>query len=161
MTFSIQRFEPKYQPEVIELVQRIQVGEFDIPIEDGQHQELESIPESFQKGKGNYWIALFNERVIGTIAVLDIGHRAFELRDVFLDQEYRGTVSEFAKQLLGQVLTWSKSHDVNTIYLGTTLKFKAAHRFYEKHGFKELTREEMPAYCKPMDCDEKFYYLKV
>lgn len=159
MPFRIQPFESNYQTEVVNLIERIQVGEFNIPIEDGQRRELQSIAKSFQKDKGNYWIALDNEKVIGTIAVIDIGHQAFELRDVFLDKDYRGASTGCAKKLLDTVLAWSKEHDVHTIYLGTTLAFRAAHRFYEKHGFCEIKREEMPAYCQPMDCDEKFYQL--
>ncbi|MCH9625484.1 MAG: hypothetical protein S4CHLAM123_06590 [Chlamydiales bacterium] len=62
-------------------------------------------------------------------------------------------------KLLDTVLAWSKAHEINTIYLGTTLKFKAVHRFYEKNGFREIKRNEMPPYCQPMDCDEKFYCL--
>lgn len=159
MSFRIQPFESKYQSEVIDLIERIQVGEFNIPIEEGQRKELQSISSSFQKDKSNYWVALFNEKVIGTIAVIDIGHKAFELRDVFLDKEYRGPHTGFAKKLLDTVLAWSKEHNVNKIYLGTTLAFRAAHRFYEKHGFREIARKEMPSYCQPMDCDEKFYQL--
>lgn len=156
---TIKPFDSKYQSEVIHLIERIQVGEFNIPIEESQRKELQSISESFQKNKGNYWVALLNEKVIGTIAVIDIGHNAFELRDVFLDKEYRGKKTKFAKKLLDTVLSWSKDHDVKTIYLGTTLSFKAAHRFYEKHGFCEIARKDMPPYCQPMDCDEKFYRL--
>ena len=155
MSCTIQPFESKYQREIVSLIEKIQVGEFNIPIDEGQRKELQAIPESFQKNKSNYWIAFFNEKVIGTIAVIDIGHHAFELRDVFLDKDYRGT--GFAKQLLDTVLDWSKEHTVNTIYLGTTLAFRAAHRFYEKNGFREIAKEDMPSYCQPMDCDEKFY----
>lgn len=108
MFFRIQCFESKYQSEVIDLIERIQVGEFNIPIDEKQREELQSISRSFQKDKGNYWVALFNEKVIGTIAVIDIGHKAFELRDVFIDREYRG--AGFAKQLLDTVLAWSKEH---------------------------------------------------
>ncbi|WP_068469881.1 GNAT family N-acetyltransferase [Candidatus Protochlamydia phocaeensis] len=159
MSFRIQPFEPSYQHEVIDLIERIQVGEFSIPIEEGQRKELQSISTAFQKDKGNYWIALFNEKVIGTIAVIDIGHHAFELRDVFLDRDYRGPITGFAKKLLDTVVDWSKAQDVHTIYLGTTFAFRAAHRFYEKHGFYEIARKDMPPYCQPMDCDEKFYRL--
>lgn len=157
MSFQIKPFEQRYQSEVFALIQKIQVDEFDIPIEDAQCKELESISESFQKENGNYWMALFNEKVIGTIAVIDIGHHAFELRDVFLDEAHRGSVTQFAKQLFDTVLVWSKEHGVNAIYLGTTLKFQAAHRFYEKNGFREIARSDMPPYCQPMECDEKFY----
>lgn len=159
MLFSIETFEFKYQSEVLNLIERIQVGEFNIPIDEGQRKELQSIPNYFQINKGNYWVALLNGRVIGTIAVMDIGHNAFELRDVFLDKQYRGPVTDFAKKLLNVVLAWAKKHNVKTIYLGTTLAFRAAHRFYEKHGFQEIAKKDMPSYCKPMDCDEKFYQL--
>jgi N-acetylglutamate synthase-like GNAT family acetyltransferase len=157
MSFTLRPFESRDQSAVIDLIERIQVDEFSIPIQESQRQELQSIPNSFQKDKGNYSVALFNEKVIGTIAVLDIGHQAFELRDVFLDQQYRGPVTDIAKRLLDTVLNWSRECDVCTIYLGTTLAFSRAHRFYEKHGFNEITKQDMPSYCKPMDCDEKFY----
>lgn len=159
VSFIIQPFEEKYQPEVIGLIERIQVEEFNISIEEAQRKELQSISHSFQKNKGNYWIALLDGKVIGTIAVIDIGHSSFELRDVFLDKKYRSQKTEFAKKLLNTVFDWAKEHEVDTIYLGTTLAFKAAHRFYEKHGFREISREDMPSYCQPMDCDEKFYCL--
>lgn len=158
MSFEIRPFEPQDQSGVIALVERIQVEEFSIPIEEGQRAELHSIPESFRKGSGNYWVALFNGQVIGTIAVLDIGHQAFELRDVFLDKNYRGQTG-FAKRLLETVFDWSSKHHVNTIYLGSAAQFKRAHRFYEKYGFIEIARSAMPSYCKPMECDEKFYRL--
>ncbi len=159
MTLKIEPFTTKFQSQVVDLIERIQIGEFNIPIAEAQREELQSIPKAFQKAKSNYWIALFNDRVIGTIAVIDIGHHAFELRDVFLEKNYRGPITNFAKKLLDTVLAWAKKCEVNAIYLGTTLAFRAAHRFYEKHGFKEIDRRDMPAYCKPMDCDEKFYWL--
>lgn len=157
MSFEIQPFDPAYQQEVVSLIEKIQVEEFHIPIEEAQRKELQSIPQAFQQKKSNYWIALLNGNVIGTIAVIDIGHKAFELRDVFLDKDQRG--KGFANKLLDVVIDWCNDHDVHTIYLGTTLAFRAAHRFYEKNGFKEIKRAEMPSYCQPMDCDEKFYRL--
>lgn len=159
MSFKVQPFESKYQPEVISLIERIQIGEFKIPIDDGQRKELQSISKSFQRNMGNYWVALLNGKVIGTIAVIDIGHQAFELRDVFLDKDYRGSQTGYAKKLLDTVFAWSNEHGVKTIFLGTTLAFRAAHRFYEKHGFYEIARKDMPSYCQPMDCDEKFYRI--
>lgn len=157
MTFEIKPFEPKYESGVISLIERIQEGEFNLPIGDAQRKELHSIPDSFQKNKGNYWIGLFKEKVIGTIAVIDIGHHALELRDVFLDADYRGPITKYAQALLDNVFDWSRSHEIHTIFLGTTLAFTRAHSFYEKNSFREIKREEMPSYCQPMDCDEKFY----
>lgn len=81
------------------------------------------------------------------------------MRDIFLIKEYRGQKTGFAKKLIDHVFVWSKEKDVKTIYLGTSLAFKAAHRFYEKNGFYEIKRNDMPIYCQPMDCDEKFYKI--
>ena len=82
---------------MVDLIERIQIGEFSIPIEEGQRKALLLISQNFQKNKGNYWVALLNGKVIGTIAVIDIGHHAFELRDVFLDKEYRGQKTGFSR----------------------------------------------------------------
>jgi hypothetical protein len=47
------------------------------------------------------------------------------------------------------------------IYLGTTAKFLAAHRFYEKNGFEELLQSELPARFPLMSVDTKFYRYAV
>ncbi|EFB41710.1 hypothetical protein pah_c026o169 [Parachlamydia acanthamoebae str. Hall's coccus] len=49
MSFAIQSFEPKCQSEVIDLIERIQIGEFNFPIEEGQQKELQSIFSVFSK----------------------------------------------------------------------------------------------------------------
>jgi hypothetical protein len=89
---------------------------------------------------------------------LKLGDRLMNSYDT-LDQEYRSHKTGFANNLFNTVLSWSKERNIKTIFLGTTLSFKAAHRFYKKHGFCEIARQDMPSYCQPMDCDEKFYRL--
>jgi hypothetical protein len=46
---------------------------------------------------------------------------------------------------------------LSDIFLGTTAKFLAAHRFYEKNGFHEIGRDELPAAFPVMTVDTKFY----
>jgi hypothetical protein len=43
------------------------------------------------------------------------------------------------------------------VYLGTTEKFFAAHRFYEKNGFREIAQTKLPASFPIMTVDTKFY----
>lgn len=43
------------------------------------------------------------------------------------------------------------------ITLGTTAKFLAAHRFYEKNGFSEVDRAALPDRFAVMVVDTKFY----
>ena len=62
-------------------------------------------------------------------------------------------------KLFETALARSTGHDVKTIYLGLTPTIRAVHRFYEKHGFCEVAKKDVPSCCQLMDCDEKFYPL--
>ena len=53
------------------------------------------------------------------------------------------------------------SHAVREVYLGTTAKFLAAHRFYEKNGFVEIDHSELPESFPVMVVDTKFYRLEL
>jgi hypothetical protein len=46
---------------------------------------------------------------------------------------------------------------VREIYLGTTARFLPAHRFYEKNGFREITRSELAERFPVIAVDTKFY----
>jgi len=48
---------------------------------------------------------------------------------------------------------------VRELFLGTTAQFVAAHRFYEKHGFREIARPDLPPTFPVMSVDTKFYML--
>ena len=50
---------------------------------------------------------------------------------------------------------------VAEIFFGTTDKFLAAHRFYEKRDFKELQKAGLPKAFPVMAVDSKFYVLRV
>jgi N-acetylglutamate synthase-like GNAT family acetyltransferase len=62
-----------------------------------------------------------------------------------------------AKRLLDTLTAWAEQKKVRRIFLGTTDKFRAAHRFYEKSGFTEITRDALPATFLFMAVDTKFY----
>jgi hypothetical protein len=47
------------------------------------------------------------------------------------------------------------------VFLGTTPFFRAAHRFYEKHGFSQIPKQRLPSSFPIMEVDTKFYHLRV
>jgi GNAT superfamily N-acetyltransferase len=57
--------------------------------------------------------------------------------------DFRGQGRGVASALLEALLAWSASRGIETIFLGTTEKFHAAHRFYEKNGFTEIPRSSL------------------
>lgn len=154
---NIQVFSPEYENQIIDLICHIQQVEFDIAINPDQQPDLRNITSFYQQGRGNFWVALHNDTVVGTVALLDIGNNQAALRKMFVHKEYRGKEAGIAKALLDTLLIFSKKQDLKEIYLGTTTAFTAAHRFYEKNGFIEIQWEKLPQHFPIMSVDSIFY----
>jgi GNAT superfamily N-acetyltransferase len=91
----------------------------------------------------------------------DIGNKEAALRKMFVATDYRGSPSGTASKLLTKLLTAAESRGITTIFLGTTDKFIGAHRFYEKNGFAEIERHELPDTFPLMAVDTKFYAISL
>lgn len=157
----IKKFTEDYKDDVIDLILDIQQNEFKIPIKREDQPDLSDIPNFYQSGNGNFWVALCNGRVIGTIALIDIGNHQGALRKMFVIATFRGSSYNTAELLLLQLITWAIECEVHDIYLGTTEKFLAAQRFYEKNGFGQINKETLPNNFPIMKVDTKFYKLKI
>jgi N-acetylglutamate synthase-like GNAT family acetyltransferase len=158
---TIEKFSNQYTAGIIDLILTIQVDEFAIPITLEEQPDLLSIDEFYQNGKGNFWVALHSGNVVGTIALLDIGKAQVAFRKLFVHRDYRGRKYDTASQLLAHLLAWSKLMRVEEIYLGTTAKYLAAHKFYEKHHFQEIEKRMLPEDFPIMEVDTKFYTLRL
>lgn len=66
-----------------------------------------------------------------------------------------------SNKLLDTLITWSKHKQVDTIYLGTTSQFLAAHRFYEKNNFISITKKDLPKAFPLLAVDTVFYKYEV
>lgn len=152
-------YQPKYQTPIIDLILPIQREEFGSPITLDEQPDLLDIPTVYQQGNGNFWVALDSGQVIGTIAAIDIGNHQLALRKMFVAAPYRGKSIGVGKQLFDALCTWATERKVCEIYLGTIEAFKAAHRFYEKHGFQRLDKFDLPAAFPIMQGDTLFYRL--
>lgn len=157
LPIEIRPFSPVYEKQVIDLIVVIQRNEFDIPITADDQPDLKNIPEYYQSGNGNFWVALHNDKVVGTVSLLDIGGNLVALRKMFVNRDYRGREIGTAQKLLEISLNWAITNGIRKIYLGTTPQFLAAHRFYEKNGFKEISKRDLPKTFPIMKVDTKFY----
>jgi len=86
----IEVYDKKFQQEVIELVLNIQQNEFNVPVTINDQPDLMNIENFYCKKNGNFWIALDGEKVVGTIALIDIENKQVCLRKMFVDKNYRG-----------------------------------------------------------------------
>ncbi|MBP2630595.1 MAG: GCN5-related N-acetyltransferase [Firmicutes bacterium] len=157
----IKEYTEAYKEQIINLILDIQQNEFQIQIKKEDQPDLSDIANFYQSGSGNFWVAVDQDCVIGTIALIDIGNRQGALRKMFVKSSYRGKIYNVAKVLLQTAIEWAKKHNMQDIYLGTTEKFLAAHRFYEKNQFIQLLKENLPRNFPVMKVDTRFYKLQI
>ena len=154
-------FSPGHQAGVIELILSIQRVEFGVPITVEDQPDLLNIPGFYQQGSGNFWVALADEEVVGTIALRDIGNRQGALRKMFVKPAYRGKEKGVARQLLEELISSATSAGVRDLFLGTIDKFVAAHRFYERNGFVRIAAANLPEAFPLMGVDTRFYHRRL
>lgn len=157
--FTIVPFRPEYQDAVETLVLHIQRDEFGFDVTRDQQPDLMDITGMFQRGSGNFWVALNSDNVIGTIGIVDISNQQLALKKMFVAEQFRGKEFGVGQSLLNTVLDWCKQHAIAQVFLGSTDRMHAAHRFYEKNGFVELQMDQLPPLFPIVFVDRKFYRL--
>lgn len=157
MEIEIIPYTQQYEEETINLIVGIQAGEFGLPITAGDQPDLRIVGTFYQQGKGNFWLAIDNGKVVGSIALIDIGNNEAALRKMFVDPAYRGRDKAVAQRLMEKLLDWCRQQGVKSIYLGTVEQFKASHRFYEKNGFRLIDKLHLPETFPTMPLDTIFY----
>lgn len=158
---TIRSYSDTYRDGVAKLILPIQQQEFGLAISLQDQPDLLDIPDFYQSGHGNFWLALAQDEVVGSISLRDIGNRQGALRKMFVQAPFRGREHQVAQRLLQTLIDWSRGQGLKEVFLGTTAAFLAAHRFYEKNGFAEITPADLPAAFPRMALDTKFYRLSL
>lgn len=158
---KIQVYSDEHQQGVIKLILDIQQREFGVPITLSQQPDLNTIPSFYQKRNGNFWVALFDNTVVGTIALIDIGSSQVALRKMFVDKNFRGKEYKTAQRLLDTALEWMKQKECKEVFLGTIDLFHAAQKFYRKNGFEEVAKKDLPPNFPAMALDNTFFGKKI
>ena len=157
---AIRKYDADYQEDLVQMILEIQQQEFSIPIRREDQPDLADIPQFYQQGNGNFWVAVQGTKVVGSVGLIDIGNQQAALRKMFVKAAFRGAQFSVASSLLATVLAWVRQRKLQSIFLGTTDKFIAAHRFYEKHGFEKIDQAELPTTFPVMRVDSVFYRLQ-
>lgn len=168
MTCRIEAFAPHHRNSLIEMILAIQQDEFDLPITYGQQTDLHDIQAAYRIGVGQFWVAQASnsmpDLVVGSVGLHDMGtdrrgKRIGAVRKMFVRQGNRGGgEAGVATQLLKTLEEHARRHGINELFLGTTDVFKAAHRFYEKHGYTQIDPERLPLVFVRLAVDTRFYW---
>lgn len=149
-------YQDKDTQQIIDLIVYIQQKEFQVPVTLADQPDLMVIPTFYQVKNGEFWVALHNDEVVGTIALIDCGDGIGCIRKMFIKAAYRSTYG-IAQHLLDTLLAHAKTVEMSAVYLGTVEKLKAAIRFYERNGFVFLPKGELPTSFPIMAVDTHFY----
>lgn len=158
---SIERYVPGDEDALIPMIVQIQRQEFGINITAEDQPDLKQIPAFYQTGNGDFWVARMQGKVIGTIALKDIGNGEAALRKMFVAAPWRGRDLGVARQMLERLIDTAKTRGVHRIFLGTTDRFLAAHHLYEKQGFTLVDASDLPASFPRMVVDTRFYLMEL
>jgi N-acetylglutamate synthase-like GNAT family acetyltransferase len=154
---EICRYHHFHKTDVIKLIVEIQKNEFNLNINITDQPDLLDIESYYQNKNGNFWIAKIDNTIVGTISLLDIGNNYAALRKMFVKMEFRGGEFKVGQTLLNTLIQWAREKKVTKVFLGTTDKFLAAQRFYEKNNFITINKNQLPPTFPIMEVDVKFY----
>ena len=155
----ITQLDNSYCNQIIDIILPIQQIEFNVPITLESQPDLLDIESNYHQTGGNFWGAKIDDELVGTIALIAIDGNAGAIRKMFVRKEYRGKELGIAQLLLDELVTYCKQKQITALYLGTVDVLKAAHRFYEKNGFTQLTKTDLPKSFPLMGADNIFYEL--
>ena len=155
----IETYSGKYDEGIVSLILNIQDNEAHIGLSLQEQPDLLDIHRSYQKTGGEFWIALAEDTVIGTIGLMVKEKHCAVLKKFFAKKEFRSKRVGLA--LYQELLQFAGRTGVQTIVLDTPAVARASHRFYEKAGFHKISASELPiAYAYP-DRDSILYLLQV
>lgn len=161
MSITLKPLNNKHAEEIIGLILPIQQLEFGVSITLEDQPDLLDIEEFYTSKGGYFWGATFDDRLCGTIGLLRFNETAGAIRKMFVKKEFRGKEFGIAPLLLNNLISHCKETGIKDLYLGTVDILKAAIRFYEKQGFVQLDKKELPLDFPQMSSDTVFYHLAV
>jgi putative acetyltransferase len=150
-------FENKFTNGIVKLILDIQQLEFQVPITLEEQPDLLIIPEFYQINKGQFWVALDGENVVGSIALIDCGQGIGCIRKMFVKKEYRGSKLGIAQNLLNKLTAWAFERGFENLYLGTIERLQAAIGFYKRNGFSLIEKADLPKNFPIMPVDTHFF----
>lgn len=133
-------FDAKFQADITAFMNAIE-KEFTEPISHS-NPKTKKMTELANLSSEKYWIAVSNEKAVGTIGLTRITNEKIVLKRMFISPDFRG--KGIAKLLLNTLHTWAEENKMKAIYLGTMSQFKTAQLFYENNGFSKIEKTALP-----------------
>ncbi len=93
-------------------------------------------PNKIIHNGGQVFFALENQKVIGTVAMINSSDDRFELAKMTVQEDFRG--KGIANMLMDECLEFAKENNAKEIFLISNDSLTIARNLYDKYGFKEV-----------------------
>ena len=148
-------YQEKYKQQIIDLILHIQNDEAGINLSLEEQPDLLDISGCYEKDGGEFWLAVENVTVIGTLALMNKGGGNAVLKKGFVRADYRR--QGILGKLYAELQKFAEENGFTTFLFDTPSVATNCHAFFEKRGYRRITKEEMPfAYDFP-DRDSYLY----
>ncbi|MFC0184420.1 Acetyltransferase (GNAT) family protein [Pseudarcicella hirudinis] len=126
-----------YQPDYKEDFKRINVEWIEkyFKIEEHDLEQLDA-PDNITANGGQIFLALVNEEVVGTVALIHDGNQVFELAKMAVSPKAQGL--GIGKTLCKTAIQEAKNRDAKRLYLLSNTQLTPALKIYENLGFTEV-----------------------
>ena len=156
---TIERFQSNDQNEVKDFVLNIQNNEFHLGFSDTDQPDLIDTAQFYRDG--GFWTAKSQSEIVGTIGLQKLNPDNAVLRKMFVKKELRGRELSIAQRLFDTLYEEAKMKGFQTIWLDTPAVATGSHQFYERNGFVQSDKQNLPnGYVFP-DKNSKIYRLTV
>ncbi|MCP9313885.1 GNAT family N-acetyltransferase [Liquorilactobacillus satsumensis] len=135
--------QPEFVAGIVDLVNYCQNIEAHLDIKMVEQSDLFMIKDYYQKKGGQFWLALDNDQVVGTIALLPITADVAVLKKFFTYPQYRGDPHRLGSKLFSQLIEFAQVQAYKKLVLDTPEGEERSHYFYEKKGFHQIAREQL------------------
>ncbi|MFC1809444.1 GNAT family N-acetyltransferase [Candidatus Omnitrophota bacterium] len=139
--FAIRKFNPDDADQIRELIRSIMVNEFPEQQKNYPLNDLEDINDTYGNIGETFFVALFGEEIIGTVAVKKEDERSALLRRIFLKPEYRNR--RYGVRLLEEAINFCSVVGYQEIIFKTTSNMDRAIQLCLKKGFVEKARVDV------------------
>lgn len=145
---QIETYSGRYDNEIISLILSIQNNEAKINLPIQEQPDLLDISYYYQQNGGEFWVALSDGNVIGTIGLMLKEQNCAIMKKFFVKKEFRS--QKIGLALYNELLKFAKKSEIQHIVLDTPSVAHESHKFYEKAGFRKINVKELPiAYSYP------------
>lgn len=156
---EIIKYQDIYKQQIIDLILNIQNNEAKINLNIEEQPDLLDIPLHYEKDGGAFWIAVDKNEVIGSIAFMNYGNRNAVLKKFFVRSDWRNKKIGYA--LYEKLIACLEDRKYKRVLLDTPSVATASHRFYEKAGFRKISKENLPFHYEYPDRNSYLYLLEL